>query len=154
MHKLAGEAYRKTRLCVDSYNHGVLKGRYYNPGIKGGGREFESLAQFLTDVEAMFDSVNFPQSFTVKRSFAAISDSAPGESSGLEPQAGKMGNFVIRILFRQHTSWQGSITWIEENSEQTFRSVLELILLIDSALGGCRERPDPGWQETPADVGV
>ena len=35
---------------------------------------------------------------------------------------------------RQHTSWQGVITWMEERMEQSFRSVMELILLMDSAL--------------------
>ena len=52
---------------------------------------------------------------------------------------GKLATFVVKVLFRQHTSWQGSITWLEEQSEQAFRSVLELILLMDSALGGSRE---------------
>ena len=31
-------------------------------------------------------------------------------------------------------NWQGSVTWVEGKREQSFRSVLELILLIDSAL--------------------
>ena len=47
---------------------------------------------------------------------------------------GKVATFTIRVLFRQHTSWQGTILWLEKNMEQSFRSVLELILLMDSAL--------------------
>ena len=33
----------------------------------------------------------------------------------------------------------GSVVWMEQHGEQPFRSVLELILLMDSALGGGQE---------------
>ena len=47
---------------------------------------------------------------------------------------GKIATFAIKILFRQNTSWQGSILWLEWGEEQSFRSVLELIYLMDNAL--------------------
>lgn len=31
-------------------------------------------------------------------------------------------------------TWQGSVTWVEEQREQHFRSALELLKLIDGAL--------------------
>ena len=40
----------------------------------------------------------------------------------------------MRILFRQNASWQGELLWMEKNARQSFRSVLELITLMDSAL--------------------
>ena len=55
-------------------------------------------------------------------------------------QRGEAATFALRILFRQNASWQGSITWLEGEAEQSFRSVLELILLMDSALRGERGR--------------
>ena len=139
MPKVSGEAYRSTCLCVDSYERGEMKGRWYNPGLEGGGRAFESLAQFLTGAEALFDGANFPQSYTAKRVFAPSPEVDPGENPDPEPRMGKQGTFLIRLLFRQHASWQGSVTWVEGRGEQAFRSVLELVLLIDSALGGCGE---------------
>jgi len=39
-----------------------------------------------------------------------------------------------RILFRQNASWQGSVVWVEGRQEERFRSALELVLLMDSAL--------------------
>ena len=48
--------------------------------------------------------------------------------------SGKLATFYVRILFRQNASWQGSVAWLEGGSEQRFRSVLELLLLLDSAL--------------------
>ena len=38
--------YRTTTLCIDSYENGVPKGRFYNPFMKGG-KSFESLTQLL-----------------------------------------------------------------------------------------------------------
>lgn len=139
MSKVSGEAYRTTYLCVDSYERGVMRGRWYNPGLEGGGRTFESLAQFLTGAEALFDGANFPQSYTAKRVFAPIPELTASGNPDPNFRAGEQATFMIRLLFRQHASWQGCVTWIESSSEQTFRSALELILLIDSALGGCGE---------------
>ena len=39
----------------------------------------------------------------------------------------------MRVIFRQNASWQGSVTWLEEEKEENFRSVLELVLLMHSA---------------------
>lgn len=42
--------------------------------------------------------------------------------------------FFIRIKFRQNNCWQGSIQWLEGQKTQSFRSLLEMILLINEAL--------------------
>ena len=44
------------------------------------------------------------------------------------------GTFVVKILDRQNATWQGTVTWIEEQKTQCFRSALELLKLIDGAL--------------------
>lgn len=44
------------------------------------------------------------------------------------------GTFVVRVRHRQNATWQGEVLWAEENETQNFRSVLELIKLIDNAL--------------------
>lgn len=45
-----------------------------------------------------------------------------------------MGRFVIQIEQCEHATWQGSILWSERNITQQFRSALEMIRLIDSAV--------------------
>ena len=72
----------------------------------------------------------------MKRSFAPLGE---GEARPVEltTRTGAKATFVVRVLFRQHTSWQGSVAWLEGHNEETFRSVLELVMLMDSALGGC-----------------
>ena len=37
----------------------------------------------------------------------------------------------MRIMFRQNSSWQGTVTWVDGKMEESFRSVLELIILMD-----------------------
>ena len=56
---------------------------------------------------------------------------APAQTPGRE---GALCTFAVRILFRQNASWQGSVIWLEEKREESFRSALELVLLMDSAL--------------------
>ena len=38
------------------------------------------------------------------------------------------------FMDQQNGTWQGSVTWVEEQREQHFRSALELLKLIDGAL--------------------
>ena len=42
--------------------------------------------------------------------------------------------FLIKVLDKQHGTWQGSILWAEGKKEQYFRSALELLKLIDEAV--------------------
>lgn len=127
-----GEEYRTTTICVDSYTNGVMCGCFYNPCLKGG-KEFQSTTQFLLEMEQALDTMDFPRSFTATRKFATPSKQS-GKEQELSCRTGQTATFAVRILFRQNASWQGSVTWLEGKREQSFRSVLELLLLIDSAL--------------------
>ena len=43
-------------------------------------------------------------------------------------------SFVVSIKSRENHTWQGSVTWVEEQKQENFRSVLELLKLMDSAI--------------------
>ena len=47
---------------------------------------------------------------------------------------GHKASFIVRVTIRQNATWQGSISWTERGVTKHFRSALELIKLIDSAL--------------------
>ncbi len=56
--------------------------------------------------------------------------------------------FVVQILNQQNATWQGLITWTEGQKTQSFRSALELIRLIDSAVEEeNRQDNPPEWNE-------
>lgn len=42
--------------------------------------------------------------------------------------------FVIKVMNTQNATWQGTVTWTDGKRTESFRSALELIKLIDSAL--------------------
>lgn len=54
-------------------------------------------------------------------------------------QKDKKATFIVQVQFRQNATWQGSIHWNEKNKTQYFRSTLEMIKLMDEALGEGRE---------------
>lgn len=132
--RILNDASRTTMICVDSYEQGVLNGRFYNYGQEDEGCSFHSLTQLLLGMEHLLDCANYPQSFTAVRSFSPVVEPKLESTTDGTSRRGESATFLVKILFRQHTSWQGTVTWMEEKCEQTFRSVLELILLMDSAL--------------------
>ena len=47
---------------------------------------------------------------------------------------GQKETFIVQILNNQNSTWQGTITWTDQKGIQHFRSLLEMIKLIDNAL--------------------
>ena len=129
------DLFRRTALCIDSYEDEVPTGRIYHP-CKPEGIPFRGTTRFLLEMEEILDSIQCPQSFTAARRFGSHVVESIGKTAGSAGKRGKLATFEIRILFRQNASWQGSMLWIEEGRTHSFRSVLELILLMDSALQG------------------
>jgi len=136
-----GEEYRTTTVCIDSYENGVMTGRFYNRYLEGG-KQFESLTQFLTEMEQTLDRMDFPKAFTTTRTFAPQPPEIDSGQADHTLQKGTTATFTIRVLFRQNASWQGTVSWLEGEMEESFRSVLELILLMDSALSSAEGEPE------------
>lgn len=47
---------------------------------------------------------------------------------------GKKKTFIVDIKDNQNETWQGSLSWVQGNRTENFRSALELIKLIDSVV--------------------
>ena len=47
----------------------------------------------------------------------------------------KEQTFIVDVKSTQNDTWQGAITWTQEQKKVAFRSTLELIRLLDSAIG-------------------
>ena len=45
-----------------------------------------------------------------------------------------LGTFIIRVRHRQNSSWQGRITWKEKKETRSYRSIWEMVKLIDGAI--------------------
>lgn len=44
------------------------------------------------------------------------------------------GKFIVRVQYRRNATWQGNIVWSDRHETKCFRSALELLKMIDSAL--------------------
>ena len=119
-------------VCVDSYDNGVLQGRFYNSG--GQAESFSSMTQFLLKMEELLDREQMPQAYTETRTFSEFLRPEEDAPVFFGNRRGTRATFELKIIFRQHTSWQGTILWKEGKQEYSFRSVLELVFLMDSAL--------------------
>ena len=63
---------------------------------------------------------------------------------------GDLGTFIVRVQHRQNSSWQGRLTWMEENKTLYFRSIWEMVKLMESALNTVSapdEDEEPSWFE-------
>ena len=131
--KMWENGYQTTMICIDSYNERVPEGRFYNRYCPDG-VPFHGAIDLLKKMETILDENKAAQSFSSVRSFADKPSASVLTSSGETNCKGNVATFATKVLFRQNTSWQGSVSWIEGQREETFRSVLELLLLIDSAI--------------------
>ncbi|MCR4904004.1 MAG: hypothetical protein K6A23_14185 [Butyrivibrio sp.] len=52
----------------------------------------------------------------------------------VQKKRGDLSTFIIHVKFRQNATWQGDIVWREQNKKMHFRSALELMRMIDSAV--------------------
>lgn len=127
-----GDRYRITKVCIDGYSNKVLEGRIYQYHSQyEDGICFHSAIEFLRHMELIMKETQFPE-LQEYRTFQQTEEMELENPSSTTKKAGKRATFVVKILFRQHTSWQGTIMWCEKGREESFRSVLELLLLMDS----------------------
>ena len=126
-------------MCIDNINDGELSGRIYHCYSKEPWK-FTNILQLIELADDFFDRLEFPQASTSARSFTSTQFSGVDRLDKVQSpedfieNRGQKGTFFLNVRYRQNSSWQGSVTWVEEQREQHFRSALELLKLIDGAL--------------------
>ncbi len=128
------ESMKTMQICVNFYKNKNISGILYHPSAPNG-LQFENLMQLLLQIEHILDTISFPKASTERRRFTKMRKiEKTQEPTVYEVQSGRLATFFVRMIFRQNASWQGSVIWSEGGSEEAFRSTLELIMLMDSAL--------------------
>lgn len=127
-------------VCIDGAESQFYHGRLYHK-YQLEPRLFKDVREMLRIMEELFDLCGYPQSSTQNRSFQDKKEksTAKGASQVADMdyvlnQNGDLATFVVHVKYRQHSTWQGEVVWAEKNEKRTFRSALELLKLIDSAL--------------------
>ena len=108
---------------------------------------------------AVADRRTFINEFDLKEEIAAMLDPLPEGSRpdgiiiprSFHVAVGNYGpaTFVVRILFRRNATWQGTVSWREKRSQVNFRSFMELLLLMQEAVGRTGE-----WKQQERNISV
>lgn len=134
--------YKSSVVTVMSYDKKRLAGKFDNP-YYGQSLYFDNMVQLLIILENLQKATGYPRPSTDIRVFGE-DDIDTGYISEIKKNAPvnatiAQQSFLIHVVFRQNSSWQGSLSWIEQRKEVQFRSALELIRLIDSAMRSADE---------------
>ena len=145
-------------LCVDHASRWQIRGRLYHAYSREG-LKIAKMEQLLFELEHFYDSIDFPHPSTNNRTFQGEIPHI-GHRAGKEKvmsdeellgRHGDLGTFIIRVQHRQNSSWQGRITWMDQDKTVYFRSMWEMLKLVDSALDTVSrwedDRDEPTWPE-------
>lgn len=138
--KFTPKEMKTTLISVYSYKDKLFQGTLSNPHFQKP-LVFENTMQFLILIESICDTLCFPQKAMELRHFPFEKPVDTAEVISL-PFTAKtdfsdklpLAKLELEIVFRQNASWQGCLTWTEKNLSCSFRSALELLILIDSIL--------------------
>lgn len=138
--------YENRQMC------GTLENSYLSQKVY-----FQNALQFIMLLEELYNELNFPQATTETRSFISAQTNylltkqkiqqlteqvtaarAKEKKTLLEQQHGEEGiplaTFILTVQYRSNSSWQGSISWKKANDTLQFRSLLELLHILDEVL--------------------
>lgn len=104
--------------------------------------EFCGTLQLLRIMESLFDTLDMPQASHENQEFHPLKRARrKGVGSSIERYAQKekklqaeCATCMVYVLYRQYNTWQGTITWLEDKTSCKFKSVLEMLKLIDDAI--------------------
>ncbi|MBE5828229.1 MAG: hypothetical protein E7305_02070 [Butyrivibrio sp.] len=139
-------------VCIDDNKdadyQGLIYHQYADEPIS-----FDGIANLILEMENLFDEWDFPQRGLAERKFDKKKENHKrpiSETDGdklkieiisdahgtrnVQNKKGKLGTFVIQVVYRQDASWQGHVIYQEENEKLDFNSALELIKIIDRAV--------------------
>ena len=143
-------------LCINGTQHqqfhGLLYHSYHTEPFP-----FENAQQMVHLMEQLYDYLNFPHPGNNERSFREEKKSVRRTTErekimsddALLSKHGDIGTFIVRVQHRQNSSWQGRITWMEEDKTIYFRSIWEMIKLIESAVDTVSEQEEDADEAEP-----
>ncbi len=126
-----GKFLNTLHVAIDAYQSGRIIGNYQNIPAQKVERFYvpadlaETLGNFMeirnSDEAALKKRFDYGQLIT-------------SEACSRCRKGGRKASFSIKIMFREHFTWQGVIYWKEGRGQQQFRSFKEMLFMIASAL--------------------
>ena len=129
-------------VCIDGYENGEFSGSFFHKYDKKPVR-FEHFMGMVKELEALYDTIGYPQATSHKRSFLKEEKQVIEKKTDLPvvwnneelgSHRGARATFYILVKGRTNATWQGEVIWVEKGLAKKFRSVMELMILMDNAL--------------------
>ena len=108
-------------LVVKDYQDGVMNGILRHPRLEYP-VPVSSISHAVLILDGLLDLEDCPES-----PLPLVKPIAEDENA--------IATFQIHVLFREFHTWQGRLIWKDRNQEASFRSILELMQLLDEVLG-------------------
>ena len=102
--------------------------------------QFKNECEMLNGMDDLFNILIFPQATFEPRSFfekkniknvRKAVDTLEDKINDI-PQ-NQRTTFIVNVQYRQNATWQGTITWVQQNVTQHFRSAFEMLKLMEQA---------------------
>jgi hypothetical protein len=141
----------KLRICVDGVDGSAVSGRVFSQRLKDV-LVFPDLNSLVLRLDRLMDEQNYPQAFQRKRTFrtAAASPRSRGKAGGdgkeladdrpymdeetVARARGEKATFVLQVLSRQNTNWQGHVDFLDGAGSRDFESELGFLALVNTML--------------------
>ena len=142
------EKYMYLSISILSYENENLIGQLSCPYLKNS-VQFNDLTQLILIMDQIMQDCHIPKcdvryrTFCMKRQKIVSPLEYKNQNDLINEESLKtsfmnlentQNSFLVEIMYRQNYSWQGKMTWIQENKTKMFRSALELMHILYSTL--------------------
>ena len=131
------------RICVDHAEQSHISGKIIGQRLLTP-MAFSDVNELVVRIDLLLDAQNFPQAFQRARSFspdtkgycvpAALSPEDMLPAGEVDSAHGEVATFLLNIVTRQHSSWQGFVELLDGSPRQPFSSTLEFLKFLEAKL--------------------
>lgn len=131
------------RVCVDEINGSQISGRAYCAQIANT-FYFNDIVELVLEMENIFDERGYPDAFQIKRSLIPkepeiipfdqklARQKQMRQNCNIPQDMGKRATFLVYVMSRRNSSWQGRVEWIDDGGITQFSSALEFLRAADN----------------------
>ena len=130
-------------ICVNKYENGDHEGVIWNQ-YEEQPRAYHGSLDLMGKIDDILDELHFPERSNMPREFGKeqkrFNDAPmmPGKrvmhADSFQDKKGELATFIARVKFRQRSTWQGEVLWVEKEERLEFASALEMIKMVDDAV--------------------
>lgn len=127
-------------ICIDNTSGGEIAGRAYHCYAEKA-IPFTSIVELINLCDDLYEKIGYPQASTKTRTFEEKQEIRP--LAALEKKLsqqelieyrGEKATFILYVQYRQKSTWQGELSWMEKEERFEFSNSLEMIKILDQVV--------------------